>query len=266
VSAAPATTVEFLGLPGAGKSTVAAALVRAATAAGHRAMVVTARYDERRSPVARRTAKMRMVAAEVVGRPWPTLRAVGAIRRSGSEGVAADVRRSVAWLLAQRLLSNRAAHDGLTVLDEGPLQALWSLGLFGDHTTLLEAWRARPESWATADVVVVMLPSIPTVLSRLGDRRRAHSRVERLPRDARRQALQRGEIVLRDIADALPDIRRRQPHVVLLDGEGRVDDMVRTILARLPDPPEHATPRECLDRSETGVGTVLDGAAPTSPG
>lgn len=227
------SVVELLGLPGAGKTTLANALARELAARG-RTMTVATQSVGAGIPAARRYgAKLGLATRELVGRRGASVHAIRAVAASQQDGPSAALHRVVAWLVGQRLVG--AAHDGSVdaVVDEGGLQALWSVGLDGDHRGLLEAWRARPERWVVGDVVVVLMPPTATIGARLAGRADPHSRVERLDGDRRHEALIRGEAVLRDIVDALPDLGVPAAAVVMVPDEAWGDEVVRAVADRL---------------------------------
>lgn len=225
--------VELLGLPGAGKSTLANALARELAARG-RTMTVATQSVAAGTPAARRFgAKLGLVTRELVGRRGASVLAIRAVAASQQAGPSAALHRMVAWLVGQRLVG--AARDGAVdaVVDEGGLQALWSVGLAGDHRGLLDAWRARPERWSVGDVVVVLVPPTATIGARLAGRADPHSRIERLDGVRRHEALARGEAVLRDIVDALPDLGVPEAAVVTVPEAAWGDEVVRTLADRL---------------------------------
>lgn len=229
-----ALTVEFLGPPGAGKSTVAAALVGELTRSGLAADVVTQGTDSGTPPVRRLLTKTRHALTEAAMHPAASTRAVVSLASSGQVDPGALAHLALAWLVAQRLVARGRTASGIVVLDEGPLQALWSVGLAGTHDRMLGRWAARPEGWRVADVVVVLLPPVATLASRLAARLRPHGRVDRLRGSRRLEALRRGRDLAREIAMAGPALGVREDAVIWL---GRADDgadeMARAVAARI---------------------------------
>jgi thymidylate kinase len=106
------------------------------------------------------------------------------------------------------------------VLDEGHVQALWSVGLRGDLTPVLEqlddlgpAFRAR-----AADLLVVVDVPPEVALARLERRRSRHSRIQHLDRPERLAELRRGADLLDRLAAWWPGRPDVHPEVVRLDG------------------------------------------------
>jgi broad-specificity NMP kinase len=216
-------TIELLGLPGTGKSTLASAL--AGRLRGPGGLPFELRSIDPASLRPRRLGtKLGLVAWQVSTSPAASVRAVRAVRASGQRGAAQVVRRSTAWLVAQSLLgAGRPSSVAGRILDEGPLQALWSIGLFGDHVTMLEGWVDQPELWRRADLVIVLDPPLSVVRSRLTGRAHPHSRLEDLGAEERAQALDRGHRVLYEIVESLPLLGVRPEAIVRLDEEPTAD-------------------------------------------
>lgn len=169
------------------------------------------------TPTGRRyRAKLAVATQELLAHPGASVRAASSVGRSHQGGTAAILHRLVAWQVAQGLTTAARTDEVDTLLDEGSLQALWSLGLVGDHRGLLTAWRSRPTSWAVSDVVVVLQPPLATLDRRLTGRADPHSRVERLDGPRRRDALVLGDAVLHEIVASLPDLGIARGAVVTL--------------------------------------------------
>jgi AAA domain len=202
--------VEVCGLPGAGKSRVAAALVASAGAA--RTVEAGAPADRPRPvgapadrigphvPTFTRLArKLALGTREAAARPGSLAGEIRAIVHSGQEGeLVGTLARVSHWVTTQRLLADARHAGGLQVLDEGVLQALWSLGLRGDVTGLVRRLE-RSEGWRRPDVLVMVEAPLSVALTRLGERSSAHSRVQQLGADARLAELRRGQELFEDL-------------------------------------------------------------------
>lgn len=198
--------IELLGPPGAGKTTLAAAL-RNELAARGRAVEPAVDVTDPATPSATRLlAKLQLVLAAIVTRPVSSLRAIGAIAASRQPDTSTVAHRAVAWLVAQQLVIRARRRPGVTILDEGALQSLWSVGLHGDLHQLLARWRTRPARWRVGDLVVVLLPPLQQLEQRLAARSVPHSRIELLAAEELASALRRAHDLTEEIAATLPQL------------------------------------------------------------
>lgn len=195
--------VELLGPPGAGKTTLAAALRGELAARGHPVAPAVVVTDPTTPSAVRLLAKLELVLAALATRPAGSLRAIVAIVASRQPDAATVAHRAVAWLVAQQLLARARHRTGTTILDEGALQALWSLGLHGEHRQLLATWRERPARWHLSDLVVVLRPPLGRLEQRLAARDLPHSRIELLAGEERTAALRRADGLAAEIGASL---------------------------------------------------------------
>lgn len=206
--------VEFLGLPGAGKS----ALSRR----------VAAELERRRLPVdepsrglahdigraSRLRRKSLRVALELLRHPLSSARAARILAGSAQPSAAECARLLFNWLLVTALARDAHSRGGLHLLDEGPAQGAWSVALEGRLESALALLAALPPG-AAPDLVVVLESSLEAVAARLRSRPEHDSRLDsRL--DTEPQLLQRGELCVGRIQEALGSI------VAARDGSGLV--------------------------------------------
>jgi len=223
--------VEFLGLPGAGKTSVARAL--AAEMPG--VSLATDGLDAGTPTVARTRHKALAVASEVLVRSLASVAAARCVASSGQDGPTAVLRRTTAWLVAQRLVARARRRDVIAVLDEGSLQAIWSTGLVGDHRLLLDAWTSRPDRWRRPDLVVVLRLEADHAAERLASRGDPHSRVEQARGAARTRLLRQGHAVLDDLVDGLRQggLAPRGVLEVEVSADDTLEDTVAVVRATL---------------------------------
>jgi hypothetical protein len=116
-------------------------------------------------------------------------------------------------------------------MDEGPLQALWSVGLDGDWGEALEALDRH--GYLRADLAVVLDVSPSTALARLERRAQPHRRLDRIPGTEEKLALlERGSLLLGRLVSEW--VKRHGPETVLrLDSEqpARTAEQIRGLLA-----------------------------------
>ena len=196
----PSFTVELVGIPGSGKSRLARWL---ATELGRQGVPVAEpqrRYDST-VPAGRRITR-KAVACTAVGLTAPahTARLVGRLAQSG-QSRSADVAGRLVQLLVARDVARRAARQrGVSVVDEGLMQALWSVGLRGDLSRGLPLVTAL-EHEQPADLLVVLRVPSEVALTRLSARSSQHSRIQLVPESDRLAELKRGARLLDELVE-----------------------------------------------------------------
>jgi hypothetical protein len=209
--------VELAGIPGAGKSRLSRALAAGIAAHG---LAVTG-PDVSMTPSVRTASRIaRKLAATlaVAGRePVLTARVANAVLRSRQPGPADVAARFVQWQVAQSLLAAPNDDADVQVVDEGPVQCLWSLGLRGDPDPALRVLEAAVR-WRSADLLVVVRTDPEVAAARLSTRRSRHSRVQALPLPDQLAELLRGDLLLDGLVRWWGSTTGRPDRVVEVDG------------------------------------------------
>jgi thymidylate kinase len=213
---APGLVVELAGLPGSGKSRRARRLAAALADRGVAVHDPRAGLTESVPAGPRLTRKSVRAGAAALAAPGATARFAGGLLRTG-QPTAELAGRLVQWLVTDEVLARGRRTPAVSIVDEGQVQALWSIGLRGDVAPVLEALAAAPPR-AGADLLVVVRVPPEVALARLARRRSRHSRTQRLAAAGRLPELERGGRLL----DRLVDWWAAQPNavdaVVVLDG------------------------------------------------
>jgi predicted kinase len=209
--------VELCGLPGSGKSTLAHALVAQLRLAGVPAVDVMAPIG----PSAGRTERLLRKTA-IVGRaalrPDAWRLAVDLGVRSGQRSARDRIARPVNLVVVRAAVERAAHRAGVHVLDQGPLQEWWSAALRADSDRVL-AWAAA-DGPTHADLLVRVDAPVDVLVTRLGRRAGAQSRVEGLDDVALRAVLTRGAGLMDALVEQLvhsPGSRR--PRILRVDSE-----------------------------------------------
>jgi hypothetical protein len=226
----PPTVVELCGLPGVGKTWVADRLVAALGEVG-----IVARRDDRGvgpdvGAGVRLVRKARLIVSTAVVQPATSARAVLRIA-AGQHGGRDAVARPVQWLVNQGVLARARRGTGVHLLEEGLVQALWSVGLRGGVERLLGVLETSV-AWEEPDLVLVVEAPLDDVRGRIVARSSVHSRTQRLPEAGLLRELQRGDELLRDLLEWWQ--RRRGSDALLRlcnPAEGQPD--VRAIALRI---------------------------------
>jgi len=200
--------VELCGLPGSGKSALAAHTCTALLRLGVDAVVADLPVSAAAPAWARIRRKVLASALAAAAEPVATTRAGRGVARSRPAprdglGLLAQ------WLTVQRLHQSARARPGVWLLEEGLVQTVWSLMLRApargaDPVGLLEV---RPP-----DLLVVVQAPLDVLLRRLDDRPSRHSRTQRLAADRRGAELERGLLLLDRLVDTVPGERITVPN------------------------------------------------------
>jgi len=273
-----ALVVELAGLPGSGKSAFASALGRAAAEAGVTLGLPRVRIAPEAPAAARVGRKLGLVVAAAAARPAGSVRAWRAIAGSQRTGRLARV---VQWSTTERLLATAARIEGVQLLDEGVVQALWSIGLRGDVRPVLRAVEADGRV-PLPDVVVAVGLDTDEIERRLAARRSRHSRVQAVAAPlARRRELERGQELLASLV-AWCRTREARPGtaVAVVEVRGDADPgdagaVLAALLERMPSvapPPRRAVvppayPGYAVDRvsGARGLPTIAPEAEDRAP-
>jgi thymidylate kinase len=212
------TVVEFCGLPGAGKSTIARALVASLRLEG----VPTTEVMAPIGPTAPRAVRMRrkstVIARGVMSRGGLEI-ATNLGLRSGQAAVRDRFARPANLLVVRDAVRRARARAGVHVLDQGPVQEWWSAALRADDARVLRWAAADPAP--SADLVVRVDAPLDVLAARLARRNARQSRLEAVSGRDLEQELQHGS----DLLDALcaqlvhpPGTHR--PRLIRVDGSG----------------------------------------------
>ena len=230
-----ATVVEFCGLPGSGKSYVLDLVGSRLRDRGIPAHGAEPRVGPEVSTVTRLGRKLVLVGGLAIAQPVDSVRTgvqIGLGQREISDAVA----RPFQWLLTQALLSRASHAEGVHLMDEGLVQALWSVGLRGDVDGVLGRLGGSRRRWAAPDVVVVVDAPIQTVRDRLRARGSSHSRTQRLGDEELLAELRHGAALLEHLLEWWRAIRGPDGVVHVANARGATPDLEPVIL-RLPSTP-----------------------------
>lgn len=251
--------IEFIGLPGVGKSTLSHGVAEILQQRGWRVEQPSYSVDHEMRTWERLLFKLRLVLAEAIFHPARAVRSVKAILATRQASAADFIGVTVNWLFMSALLRKSDGRTGVHIFDEGLLNALWSIGFSagsgGTAGILGELARQR----STPVIVALIEVDIAAVRERLDLRKNGQSRLERSgPADdaweRARRALQQVKATLQMLTDEGAEI-----HVVAVRNRGSEDlDALANRLAAafeecLGSPAPEATAARAVERaSETG--------------
>ena len=220
-SAAPhrGLVVELAGLPGAGKSTLAAATRVALLARGMPCTIADRPVSAAVPKPVRSARRLALAAAELARHPRRGVAAARAVRSAGPATARDELAGVVQWLAVQRLLARAHRRPGVHLVEEGPVQTLWTLGLRS------AGGPPGPPAGDGPDLLVVVEAPLELVSARLAARRSVHSRSQRLGEAARLTELRHG----RGLLDRLVEAADHESVVVANDGTTGRRDLGRLV-------------------------------------
>ncbi len=214
--------VEFLGLPGSGKSTLSRRV--AVMLAQDGVPVRQTAYALAHGPrgIARRIAKALLVGGEVLRHPWYALCSARALRATGQRSGRAAFKMLFNWLLVSALVRRSRKIPAIHLIDQGIHQALWSIGLDAGEGAVAAMARVVADRPPEPDVIVVVEAASQTIARRLRERGGCDSRADAWQRqDAR--ALRRAEALLDEVKALLADGPQHRPHASVISMDNNRD-------------------------------------------
>jgi hypothetical protein len=195
--------VEFVGLPGVGKSHAARLIAARLVAVGLPARSLALRINHELGPCRRVLYKSGICAAEALGHPGRTARVGRALMRSGQQSRVDVVRLSYNWLFLAGLLRRARTRPVVELLDEGIFQLLWSIGAAGGERVIRDCSSTLLEGPAHAvpmpHVVVVVEAPLRLIEARMASRGSRAGRLDRMEPIQRHAALVRGAELLAEV-------------------------------------------------------------------
>lgn len=231
--------VELCGLPGAGKTTLARAVVEVLATAGVTATVLDAPVSAAVTQPARVARRLGLASAAAVR--WPLRSARSATWFAFGRQPLRDASAAyVQWLAVQSLVRDAHGTARLHLLEEGAVQTLWTAQLrAAGPLPGRTPWGLLPPA-ARSDAVLLVDVPVATVAARLARRASRHSRTQLLAPDARRAELARGRDLLEQLVATCPvpvlrvssdDSRTKEQTALLV-----ADRLLDVIAARSPGP------------------------------
>lgn len=207
----PRLSVEFVGIPGAGKSAVSRRVVALLRGRGLVVDDLSYRLAHEESRATRFLRKSVYVTKEIVLHPIVTTRSLVQIAAVPHPSLRILAKMAYNWLLVSAL-ARRGREPGIHICDQGIFQGFWSMGFGGGSAAVAEAARRLWGLVPAPDLVVVIEADLPAIRHRLKLRQERKSRLDRLF-ESHPSALERCARLLDDTIRVLEEIRARDASV-----------------------------------------------------
>ena len=170
---------------------------------------------------------MALAGAELIRHPVQGVVALRAIRRMAPVPARDAVAGAVQWFAVKRLEARASRTAGVHLLQEGPVQTLWTLALRarGGHDALALLLGRR--DFPREHLLVVLDAPLDLVSSRLASRTSRHSRTQLLAQGERAVELVAGQELLREILAASD----RGQLLLVNDGRESPEELARRIVS-----------------------------------
>jgi thymidylate kinase len=203
-SSAPASrVVELAGLPGSGKTTLAAVLRGHLFDAGVPCTIEDAPVSAASPRHARVTRRAGYALREAVRAPAAARRATAVLAGSGQAGPRDTAAVLAQWLATEHVVARSRRGPGVHLLEEGPVQAAWTAALRARRLRVDELWACLP-AHARTDMVLHLDVRPERAAHRLAARASLHSRTQRLRPDDRLEELRSGRHLMEEILETCP--------------------------------------------------------------
>ncbi|MCR4267838.1 AAA family ATPase [Nitratireductor sp. ZSWI3] len=233
--------VEFFGLPGAGKTTIAGRLALEMRK-GHMPPGVSVTLPEQEHGFVRRQLCRAALILSQTPKPrfvLVCLRAAGLVARSRQETLKDSIRVTWnLWAVAADLFRRRAMSTSVAVLDQGLLQGIWSVMLTARAPCPSPAWMRLLAAAGTGDMTFVLLDVQPVLARRRllgrGDNvSRMNSQKQKFDDDRWQAAARMVAAIAQELHSARPEGRTGRLISVFPSDADTPEEIAARILLRL---------------------------------
>jgi hypothetical protein len=203
LSSAQPLVVEFVGLPGVGKSHATRLVAAGLAAAGTPTRSSALRINHEHGRSRRVLSKSSICALEALSHPRRAARVGRTLIGSDQQSRVDVLRLLYNWLFLVGLLRRARTQPVVELLDEGIYQLQWSIGFAGGERVLADLSSTFLDGPPMPDVVVVVEAPLEVIQTRLASRRSRAGRLDRMDEAERQAALVRGADLLNELLSGL---------------------------------------------------------------
>lgn len=208
--------IEFFGMPGAGKSVLAEQLTWVLSEQGEPARLITEAVAPAVGVPRRYVRKGLMAVSQGLRRPLAASRVLLALSRSEQSGASQVLRRWLELMVTQTIM-RRSKPQEMAILDQGLLQAIWSIGIHGKYQGPIETLAATSSAWQFPDLVVVVEVPLAQIASRLDARTSRHSRLQHLDLADQKRQQERGRLLIHAILKDVGSLGLNRDSMVIVE-------------------------------------------------
>jgi hypothetical protein len=208
--------VEFLGLPGAGKSTVARRVRKSLEQRGIPVNDSACALLNREDRIGRSLVKLAYVVNGFVNYPRYTVLSANSVLRTEQRSVADLAKTLFNWLFVSSLVRDYGNRAGVCLLDEGIFQALWSIGFSAKKDSTARMLEVLLGLIPFPTAVVAIESSLTVIERRLSTRRNHWSRLEGCLVGGDADALTRAHALLQEAESAVSAVSEYHQHIHVL--------------------------------------------------
>jgi len=206
--------IEFVGLPGVGKSTLSRAVATELETRGTKVHEPIYKRDTY-STHGRIASKARLACRNLIRDPKITLTTTRNIRQSNQQSLSDLVRVLFNLHYVTGVTTTSQSRAGVTLLDQGILQARWSVGLRSTQPIIEAIKTAEIPDALLPDLVVFVEASDTTIANRLTTRTDGDTRFT--PNTDAFERAREGYSVIKSLANTTSNI----PHTITIENENQ---------------------------------------------
>jgi AAA domain len=169
--------VEFLGLPGAGKSTLSQLAAEVLADCGIAVECPNRTLARGAGPTRRWLRKLGCVIDGLARAPYYSGSAIKLVNKTRQKSLRELLSTTFNWLLVTALVRRAAGSPKVVLLDQGIAQALWSIGFSAQSEAWQDIMRRAASLAPTPDMIVLIHAAPPNIAGRLAVRPRNSSRL-----------------------------------------------------------------------------------------
>lgn len=205
-------TVEFFGMPGVGKSILSCKVSERLISNGYSVDQYTYQLSHDKGKFRRIIHKLRHVLKELVFHPCYSWSSIRCIKITQQKTFIDFLKVTFNWLFLSNVLRDTDRNQCIQFLDEGILQALWSVAFSGNEDSL-KAMSSLFSMMPLPRMLVVTEADLKTIKNRMNTRDLHDSRLEK-----QQQKLEEAHVLFNEIKKGLQAfIKQRGVHLVFVN-------------------------------------------------